>query len=91
MSTETPRQATKLMVRLGDGEEQVIGFRPAAMRSGAFAAENPMVRIALDDRRQGVLENIDGLIGVLLLRRYVWAIDTVAVAGSACWATPRSS
>ncbi len=73
------RDAPKIVVRGPGGQSdltRVLGFRPEAMRFGDFVCANPLVRIAqAGDGRDGVFQGVDGLIGVALLRRYVWAIQ----------------
>jgi hypothetical protein len=69
-------QAPKLTRRNAAGEERVIGFLPAEISFGDFSILRPPVRIDAEDGRQGVFGGVDGLMGVALIRRYVWAIDT---------------
>jgi predicted aspartyl protease len=73
--TPAYRDAAKVTLNTAGGPERLLGFRPAVMTFGDFAIARPAVIVAPDDDRQGAFEWIDGLIGVSLLRRYVWAID----------------
>ena len=72
------RDAPKIVVRGPSGQPglgQVLGFRPASMSFGDFVCTDPVVRVAqAGDGREGAFAGVDGLIGVALLRRYVWAI-----------------
>jgi hypothetical protein len=73
------RDAPKIVVRGPSGQPdlgQVLGFRPEALRFGDLVCANPLVRIAqAGDGRDGAFQGVDGLVGVALLRRYVWGIQ----------------
>jgi hypothetical protein len=71
--------APKIMVRGPSGRpdpSQILGFRPESLRFGDLVCAAPLVHIAPeDDGRDGVFQGVDGLVGVALLRRYVWNIE----------------
>jgi hypothetical protein len=71
-------EAPKLQVR-GPADNPAVGrilaFRPKALQFGDLVCTDPLVRIAQPDGREGVLAGVDGLVGVALLRRYVWGVE----------------
>ena len=72
------RSATKLMFVNESGEMHLGGFRAAELTFGAFTLQNAMLRLADARASAEMFNGVDALLGVNLLRRYIWTLDQTA-------------
>ena len=73
--TDAFQAASKLGRRNGQGETEIVAFRPDEIAFGAFRIARPTIRVAGTDQNASVFDDVDGLFGISLIKPYAWALD----------------
>lgn len=68
-------QAKQIIQMSGDGRSRLVGLRLPELRFGRLVLDNPFVLIADEQASPAMFHQVDGLLGVELIRRCAWTLD----------------